>query len=92
MRKLIGCSVVCLFLFIVNASAQTNSLTSPDSRIQLNFQLGNRLSEILSFQLFYSNNTVVNEGRIKLDMIDQNLVLRKVRDDKKTGTLANSLW
>lgn len=85
MRKLIGCSVVCLFLFIVNASAQTNSLTSPDSRIQLNFQLGNRLSEILSFQLFYSNNTVVNEGRIKLDMIDQNLVLRKVKHDKKRG-------
>lgn len=85
MRKLIVCSIICSFFFTLHTSAQIKKLISPDQSIQLDFQAGHRLGELLTYQLFYNDKPVIITGKIKLDMNDESLVLKKVERIKKKG-------
>lgn len=85
MKKMIGCCIVCFLLFAEKISAQVNQLLSPDGNIQLSFQTGNHLNEPFTYRLFYLNKPVVSPGKIKLNIDDQNLHLKKTEKSKKTG-------
>ncbi|RYY65287.1 MAG: alpha-glucosidase, partial [Chitinophagaceae bacterium] len=89
MNKIIGCLLVSFFCFAETGLCQMNSLKSPDGRIEIKFQAADNLNEPLTYQLFLANKPVINSGKIKLDIEDQKLVLKKVGHSKKRGHWKN---
>src|SRR6478672_565869 len=85
MWKLIVCSVVCLFSVGQKISAQINRLTSPDQHTRLNFQVGDYLNDLLTYRLFYNDRPIVITGKIRLNISDGRLVLKKIEQSKKNG-------
>ncbi|RZK06569.1 MAG: alpha-glucosidase, partial [Flavobacterium sp.] len=85
MNKIIGCLLVSFFCFAETGSCQMNSLKSPDGRIEIKFQTANNLNEPITYQLFWTNKPIINSGKIRLDIEDQKLVVKKVEQSKKRG-------
>ncbi|RZK02640.1 MAG: hypothetical protein EOO46_18400, partial [Flavobacterium sp.] len=85
MNKIIACLLVGFFCFAENGFAQMNTLKSPDGRIEIQFQTADNLNEPLTYRLLLANKPVINSGKIKLDIEDQKLVVKKVEQSKKRG-------
>ncbi|MEO5685648.1 MAG: glycoside hydrolase family 97 catalytic domain-containing protein [Chitinophagaceae bacterium] len=86
MKKMIGCCLVYFMIFADNGFAQKNTLKSPDGTIAVKFQAGSTLNEPLTYQLFYTNKPVINDGKISLQYSDRQIQLKKTTSGSKQGS------
>jgi alpha-glucosidase len=82
MKKTFVCYIGCFLLFTGQIPAQMSHLFSPDGKTELSFQTGSHLTDPLIYQLSYLKKPVISTGRIKLDVDDQNLVVKKAERSK----------
>src|SRR5688572_23739068 len=89
MDKIIACSIVCLFCFAEYGAAQPKTLKSPDGKFELKFTTGHSLNELLTYELLSTTKPVITGGKIKINVDEQKLVLKKTKQSKRRGHWKN---
>src|SRR5688500_18730484 len=89
MDKMIACSIVCLLFFAEFGAAQPKTLKSPDGKFELKFTPGNSLNEPLTYELLSATKPIIAGGKIKFNIDEQKLVLKKTKKSKRRGHWKN---